>query len=249
MSPFKCAVACLALAFLAALSFSQTPAPAPGAAPARDSAADPTIDQVVFQQGLSNYQGCEDVATDGDQAEVNLLEDRSERGLGLFGDPSGNWAFLRFNDLKAPPGRKLAKAELVLTITEHGTTEKSGLAAHRLTRKLDFAQISFAYRDLGKKEKWGTTQPADKGEEVRGFPKAGVEYLEKPEAVVSASAEKPQLVIDLTAAVRDWLADPAKNTGLVLRPLTDESVGWVASSKQEQADRPKLVLHLVPEKP
>lgn len=189
---------------------------------------------LVFQQGLNDYTGCEDVATDGDRPEDNLLEDRAERGLGLFGDASGNWIFIRFNDVKIPEGRSITKAELVFSIREKAERDTSRVALHRLKKRLDFSKLTFGYRDVDKKAKWGDGTKDQ-------MPQSGIDY--EPKAESDGEIREPNLLVfNVTEAVKDSVRDPAANTGLALRPYADEAFGWLNSTQQEQDARPKLVV-------
>jgi hypothetical protein len=215
----------------------QVAAPAP--APASQPKAGATT--VVIRNGEEGYSGCEDVATDGDRAEENLLDDRKERGLGLFGDENGNWTFIRFNDLKVPAGKKVAQAQLVVVVNKKAGGDTARVAVHRLISRLDFSKLSFKYRDVDKKETWGDGKTSCP-------PQAKIDYQEPAECVVDAknTEEGKELTFDITRAVRDWVRDPATNTGIVLRPFPDEKIGWLESTQQALELRPKLVITLEP---
>jgi len=211
-------------------------APVEGEKPAVATAEKPVVATMILQQGLNGYAGCEDVATDGDRPEENLLADRGERGLGLFGDSNGNWAFIRFSDIKIPEGKRIAKAELAFTIREKAERGESRVALHRLKKKLDFSKLTFLCRDADKKEKWGDGTKDQ-------MPQSGIDY--EPKAESDGEKREPNLLVfDVTTAVKDWVRDPAANTGVVLRPYPDEAFGWLDSTQQEQDARPKLIISL-----
>jgi hypothetical protein len=200
----------------------------------------PGADRVlVLRQGVAPYQGCEDVMIDGDHPDTNLLDDRSERGLSLFGDDSGNWVFIRFSDIKIPEGKRIASVKLAFTLRQKVQRgDEAEVSCHRLVKKLDFSKLSWGYRDVEKKEKWGDGKAESR-------PQPGIDFVEKPEDVVKTVNLEvgEELTFDVTAAVRDWVRDPTTNTGLVLRPAHDTATGYLESTQQAVTARPRLILN------
>ncbi|NLX03821.1 MAG: DNRLRE domain-containing protein [Phycisphaerae bacterium] len=195
---------------------------------------DPSLSQVVFQNGRTGYSGTSD--TELRQAAPDTSQ-ASATGMTVDADDGGGktQGLIRFDDLfgsdegQVPYGSDIALARLILDITNPG----SGFTLHRMLCGWDETDT---WNSLGD-----------------GIQADDVEAMSIPELVIGANNDGGNvtnglLQLDVTDTLRSWI-DGEENWGWILLPLASGTNGIdFYSSEYTLNHRPMLVLdYAVPE--
>ncbi len=222
--------------------------------------------EAVFQNGLNGYEDAVDTTLSGANDRLKMVNYGADTMLRVGGVPHGGLRMLglvRFGGLtepgRIPAGAKITSAWLELYKTDepkdNGQYEKIPpvnrvIIAHSMLRPWSAGRelgkpsadgATFATRGStgGMEEFWGDAQQMENG------PVKEVDY--NPAVVARASlvpgSGEVWMRWDLTALVNDWVADPAKNHGVLLMARSFHVGSYFASCDAEAAElRPKLVV-------
>ncbi|HWL51869.1 MAG TPA: DNRLRE domain-containing protein [Chthoniobacteraceae bacterium] len=219
--------------------------------------------EIVLQNGLNDYQGASDAALYGQhevQQSRNYGQAATLKVAGVAHGGMKNLALIRFGDLTAPgalpAGAQVRQATLRLYKVgepeDRGQYEKAapGQRVIRATRLLtpwvagtkngepEEGSVTFACRAFQEEIPtfWG------KANRVENGPVKGIDFEE--ESAVSCrltpGEESVWMEWDITAFVREWVADPATNHGLLLSARSFYIGSYFASCEAEEAFRPQL---------
>ncbi|MFN0182715.1 MAG: Ig-like domain-containing protein [Aquabacterium sp.] len=195
---------------------------------------------VMFRQGNSGYSGAVDNGVSDQYAQYNsgrgTVTNDPVSGVYRISGTSGYEArsFVRFAGLESLAGRRVTRAELVLTFN-FGATGYN-LSGRYLAKAWTPSSSSFGWTRRDSSNAWavggsgGTDWVADKTFTVTGF--------------TGAQADVRTVAID-AAVVQGWIDAPTGNHGLVLVPTVAGKVSWLRTSEDPTATyRPTLKVWL-----
>ncbi|MBC7257980.1 MAG: DNRLRE domain-containing protein [Chloroflexi bacterium] len=217
---------------------TRTPTPAPTATPTPTPSTPPTV--LTLQQGLNGYAGTTDTLIDWWAKDTNYGNEPtfSIRGGNYdYGRQDIHSALLRFDLSPLPAGASVGSARLEIYLTARSNAGSAYFSPYQVVRS--WTESGATWNRATSSTYWGL---------------AGCNSTEPPNQDRSATATDMQqpppsitnvwVSLDVTDIVRNWVAAPTTNLGLLLRDAGGNSVGYTfASSENANASiRPKLVI-------
>ena len=189
---------------------------------------------VILQQGLLGYDGGSDTYITAQDPSANLATQASL----IVRNDSSYEGLLRFSVLSLPPGTIINQATLKLYAYTRDNAVPMDVQVHALLRDWVDAQANWTQAQAG--NPWalpGANDPlADRNP--------------SPVAAQTLLAAGGWSTFDVTPLVRDWVANPQNNRGLILRGSGADPVAYsFASANYPMTSvRPQLVIdHTIPE--
>jgi len=206
-----------------------TPTSTPTAVPTATASPSPQVGPVttlVLQQGLKGYRGALDSYIDSKQPAANY---DTSRVLKVSDD--GSVATLLHFDLGAIPVRaEIVEATLEIYVDTYA--QSLSLAAFEIVRPWVNTEVDWLKARQG--NAWG----------IAGCNDTATDRASTPISTQFVTPGKMWRAIDVTSAVRHWVADPTSNSGLVLRGQggTKGVYGFVSSEHSSASNRPRLTI-------
>jgi len=210
---------------------TNTPTPTPTFTLTPRSTPTPVLHSLAVQEGDAGYAGCTDGSvferapsmSFGDKLYVSLGDEGSRCGLVRFDIP--DWA------RSALRSQHVAEATVRLFTSSSDRNASVAVRAYQLLRPWD--EDAATWLQATAHDLWES--PGASGSSDRTAAALSLSALGPPGHWSS---------VDVTAAVRDWIADPARNHGVMLEASGgSEATFEVASSEFPQIEkRPELVI-------
>ncbi|GEM_PF-1786638 len=183
------------------------------------------VSTLVLQQGLSNYRGVSDSFLDNRLPTTNF---DASRTLRVSGNGSAV-ALLRFDLSAVPPDAEILNAKLELYVD--ASAQNSSLNAFEIARPWTSKEADWWKAQHG--YPWG----------IAGCNDPATDRLSVPFATVAMTPGKGWRSIDVTEAVRRWVAGQ-ENNGLVLRGQGSNSAtySFLSSEHTSSTGHPKLTI-------
>ena len=196
----------------------------------------PSGQEALFRQGANGYAGALDLGVSNQYVQYNngkgVVSNDAVSGAYRISGSSGYEvrSFLRFGGLDALRGKRVTRAELVLTFN-FGATGYS-LSGRYVAKPWVATASGFGWTRRDNTNRWaaggsgGTDWVANKAFTVSGF--------------TGAQADARRVLLD-PAVVQGWIDQPASNQGLVIMPTVAGKVAWLRTSEDPVAAyRPTL---------
>lgn len=218
---------------------TNTPAPAtPTPTPTATSTSAPVppppagdVQTIVLQEGSNGYAGVEDTFINGWSVDTNY--GTNTRLLVR----SGEWmsALLRFDLSGLPAGVSVQEAKLGLYVSGRSNTNPITMEVYRLRRPWREMEATWNLARAG--DAWG----------VPGAKAAGTDLDSAPLSRLQMNGISTWAEWDITAAVRDWLAAPASNFGVIVKSFDLAGVQYniLSSESGNVTLRPRLTIRYV----
>jgi len=196
----------------------------------------PSRGNIVLQQGLDGYQGCNDTYID----KWNPQQNNAPNSKLVVRQGDVRSALLRF-DLEAMPiSSHINKAELQLYVQSSSGPHALPVQVYSLARPWDINEVTFqrADRELAWSQE-GVNEP-------------GKDRLLEPIAHGTLTDKKQWITFNIASAAQEWVTFPERNFGLVIKADGNVAVeyGFVSSEwRSEPALRPNLYLDWEPAPP
>ncbi|MGQ9665813.1 MAG: DNRLRE domain-containing protein, partial [Anaerolineae bacterium] len=208
-----------------------TPTHTPTTAPATPTPTVPPagdVQTIILQEGAGGYAGVEDTFINGWSADTNYGMNTQ-----VF-VRSGEWmsALLRFDLSGLPAGAVVQQATLDLYVSGRSNSNPISMEIYRMRRPWREMEATWNRPRIG--EAWGIA-----GAKAVGTDLDGTLLSRLTLSTISTWAE-----LDVTSAVRDWLAEPASNFGVVVKSFDLAGVQYniLSSEYGNAALRPRLTI-------
>ncbi len=219
------------------------------------TARSPVIRQVALRQGWNGYAGAVDTYIDSGQPKRNF-NNLGDWAILRVRSPDIRAALLRFDVSSVPANARILRATLGFYVRTHSNEGEIDVAAYTLRRAWnpneatwERASAAAAWGAPGAnsvngsgRDRDATPTDARSLRRIRYIDVTGEQFLIDDATWYS---------LDITAAVREWVANPASNFGVVLKGAVGSTEVEIAASESRDVGlRPCLVItYAEPEAP
>jgi len=207
-------------------SVAPTATPHPSATPT--ATLPPGYTRLILQQGSDGYAGAVDTYLSFAQPSGNFS---TQQRLLVRGNGE-RVALLHFDLPDIPQGVTIVEAVLQLYAAERSTTQSMQASAYRVLREWDAQEATWEKATAG--EQWN----------LPGCNGLGTDRSIVADGTATVDSTGYVFTFDVTDMVRDWVADPSQNYGLVVQGVEGGSVEYRFASAEHDvaAQRPALVI-------
>ena len=221
---------------------TRTPTPAPTATPTPTPSTPPTV--LTLQQGLNGYAGTTDTLLDWWAKDTNYGNEPtfSIRGGNYdYGRQDIHSALLRFDLSPLPAGASIGSARLEIYLTARSNAGSAYFSPYQVMRS--WTELGATWNRATSSTFWGlagcnSTEPPNQDRSA-----AATDMVQPPPSITNVWVS-----LDVTDIVRNWVAAPATNLGVLLRDAGGNSVGYTFASSENAntSIRPRLIIEYWP---
>lgn len=216
----------------------------------------PRIRQVTLRQGWNRYAGAVDTYIDSGQPKKNF-NTPGDSAILRVRTPDIKAALLRFDVSSVPANARILRATLGFYVQRHSNEGEIDVSAYTLRKAWnpneatwERASASASWGALGANSTDGGNPDRDaSATDLR--PLRWYRYVDMNTGEQALVDDATWYSLDITPAVRDWVADPESNFGVILKAMGGSTEVQIAASEWRDVNlRPCLVItYMEPEAP